>query len=354
MANDSNGSPKEAQEGAASPSGERAAEKPSWRVLLRRRLWSGEPRTARETIRHALEASKSEGAAFSVEEREMLRRLLHFEQMRVDDVMVPRADIIAIDERETMGELLATFRDAGVSRLPVYHETLDDPRGIVHIKDVMHWMLGAARMTVPGSHDDEAPDPMPAAIAPVIDLASIDLARSIGATKLRRSVLYVPPSMPAMNLLGRMQSTRIHMALVVDEYGGTDGLVTIEDLIEQIVGDIEDEHDEAEASNIVKDPKLGSMLASARTPLEEVEAALDIKLAEPEMAEDIDTLGGLIGSIAGRVPVRGELIRHGSGVEFEILDADQRRIKRVKIHLPRSGQGVVKPEAKAPAVETSS
>ena len=137
-----------------------------------------------------------------------------------------------------------------------------------------------------------------------------------------------------MNLLVRMQSTRNHMALVVDEYGGTDGLVTFEDLVEQIVGDIADEHDEDEAKLMVKDPKLG-LVASARTPLEEVEAALGIELAGAEAAEDIDTLGGLVATLAGRVPVRGELVRHRSGVEFEILDADQRRIKRVRIHVGR-------------------
>ncbi len=340
-----------AKDSASTPAAQTmdTASRSGWQALISQWLRLGSPQTPREAIRHALESSKAEGAAFSIEEREMLRRLLHFVQMRVDDVMVPRADIIAIDERESMAELLATFRDAGVSRLPVYHETLDDPRGIVHIKDVMHWMLGTARELDPRPQEEEAPDPAPVATsAPPIDLAGIDLTRSVASTKLRRSVLYVPPSMPAMNLLGRMQTTRIHMALVVDEYGGTDGLVTIEDLVEQIVGEIADEHDEAEASNIVKDAKLGGMLAAARTPLEEVEAALDIKLAAPEMAEDIDTLGGLIASLTGRVPVRGELIRHGSGIEFEILDADQRRIKRVKIHLPRTSVAAARVEPKPP------
>jgi CBS domain containing-hemolysin-like protein len=140
--------------------------------------------------------------------------------------------------------------------------------------------------------------------------------------------------MPAMNLLIRMQTTRIHMALVVDEYGGTDGLVTIEDLVEQIVGDIEDEHDEEEAAHITTDPKLG-LVASARTPVKELEARLEIKLLKPEEEADIDTLGGLVFAIVGRVPARGELVRHASGVEFEVLDADPRRVKKLKIHRPR-------------------
>jgi CBS domain containing-hemolysin-like protein len=147
-------------------------------------------------------------------------------------------------------------------------------------------------------------------------------------------MIFVPPSMPAANLLIRMQSTHIHMALVVDEYGGTDGLVTIEDLVEQIVGEIEDEHDEAEAANIVQDPKLG-LVTAARTPVRELESHLGLKLLKPEEEEDIDTLGGLVFALLGRVPARGELIRHPAGLEFEVLDADPRRVKKLRIHPPR-------------------
>ncbi|MGE0855883.1 MAG: transporter associated domain-containing protein, partial [Hyphomicrobiaceae bacterium] len=172
----------------------------------------------------------------------------------------------------------------------------------------------------------------------------LDLSCSIASTKIRRPVLYVPPSMPAMNLLIRMQSTRIHMALVVDEYGGTDGLVTIEDLVEQIVGDIEDEHDEAEDAHITVDPKAG-LLASARTPVDELEEHIGIKLLTPDEAEEIDTLGGLTFSILGRVPARGEIVRHASGVEFEVLDADPRRVKKVRIHVPKSASAQAKPVA---------
>ncbi len=184
-----------------------------------------------------------------------------------------------------------------------------------------------------------------------LEFGRVDLSRPIASAKIRRPVLYVPPSMPATNLLIRMQSTRIHMALVVDEYGGTDGLVTIEDLVEQIVGDIEDEHDVAEAAHIIVEPKVG-LVASARTPIKQLEEHLGIKLLKPEEEEDIDTLGGLMFSLLGRVPVRGELVRHPSGLELEVLDADARRLKKVKIHQPRvvdtparrSGQGV-KPAA---------
>jgi CBS domain containing-hemolysin-like protein len=166
------------------------------------------------------------------------------------------------------------------------------------------------------------------------DVAHLDLSRPISVARIKRPVLYVPPSMPAMNLLIKMQSTRIHMALVVDEYGGTDGLVTIEDLVEQIVGDIEDEHDEAEASHIVTDPKLG-MVASARTPVSELDEKLGLKLLKPDEEEDIDTLGGLLFALIGHVPARGELVRHPSGVEFEVLDADPRRVKKVRVHRPK-------------------
>ncbi len=167
------------------------------------------------------------------------------------------------------------------------------------------------------------------------DLGRADLSKPIASTKLRRPVIFVPPSMPVANLLIRMQSTHIHMALVVDEYGGTDGLVTIEDLVEQIVGDIEDEHDEVEAAHIVKDPKLG-LVSAARMPVKELESYLGMKLLKPEEEEDIDTLGGLVFALVGRVPARGELVRHPSGLEFEILDADPRRVKKLRVHPPRA------------------
>jgi CBS domain containing-hemolysin-like protein len=291
-------------------------------------------------------------AAFSTEEREMLRRLLRFGGLRVDDIMVPRADIIALEESDSLAELLRTFGEAGVSRIPLYVETLDDPRGMIHVKDLFRWLTREAaadavntRIAIAKEGGSDAVAEKPAASSStVLDFGSVDLSHTIASAKLRRPVLYVPPSMPATNLLIRMQATRIHMALVVDEYGGTDGLVTIEDLVEQIVGDIEDEHDVAEAAYIVDEPKLG-LVALARTPIKLLEDHLGIKLLKPEEEEDIDTLGGLMFSLLGRVPVRGELVRHPSGLELEVLDADARRLKKVRIHQPR----VV--EAPAPAAD---
>src|SRR5581483_6663562 len=267
--------------------------------------------------------------------------------LRVVDVMVPRADIIAVDESESIWELLKTFDSAGVSRLPLFRETLDDPRGMVHVKDLLRWLIGEA-LGRPASegHIQSTQSRGPVERAPpaaglmdaVPDLCKLNLSKPIASTRLRRPMIFVPPSMPAANLLIRMQSTHIHMALVVDEYGGTDGLVTIEDLVEQIVGEIEDEHDEAEAANIMQDPKLG-LVTAARTPVSELESHLGVKLLKPEEEAEIDTLGGLVFALLGRVPARGELIRHPSGLEFEVLDADPRRVKKLRIHRPGTGPG---------------
>src|SRR5215813_10304012 len=234
-------------DGPLSGAAEPAPEQPhSWLAALRAKLGLPGAPTLRAMLEDALKGA-GDGRAFSAEEREMLLRILRFGTLRVDDVMVPRADIIAVDEEATIWELLKTFDAAGVSRLPLFRETLDDPRGMVHIKDLTRWLIGealgrpaseghiaAARPTGgerPALASSATPD------APVPDLARADLSKTIASTKLRRPMIYVPPSMPAANLLIRMQSTHIHMALVVDEYGGTDGLVTIEDLVEQIVGE---------------------------------------------------------------------------------------------------------------------
>ncbi|MDX2202040.1 MAG: hemolysin family protein [Hyphomicrobiaceae bacterium] len=327
-----------------------------WLAALRARLGLPGAPTLRATLEDALRRS-GDGQAFSTEEREMLLRILRFGALRVVDVMVPRADIIAVDENEPVHELLRTLDAAGVSRVPLFRETLDDPRGMVHVKDLVRWMMAAAlnRPAIegyqapltarPGATDRPTPPAASEAGRATPDLARIDLAKPIAATKLKRPVLYVPPSMPAANLLIRMQTSHIHMALVVDEYGGTDGLVTIEDLVEQIVGDIADEHDEAEDAYIAADAKQG-LVTAARTPVKELEEHLGVTLLTPEEAEDIDTLGGLVFSIVGRVPARGELIRHPSGVEFEVLDADPRRIKKLRVHLPRAATAHVAPGVK--------
>ena len=302
---------------------------PSFLSLLLTRIGL-RSQTLREMLETGLKEQPEADAAFSTEEREMLRRLLRFGVLRVEDIIVPRADIIAIEESEPLSELLRMFGEAGVSRIPLFNETLDDPRGMIHIKDLFRWLMReAASQGAEGSTHAKAAQ----SGAQHFDFGRTDLSRPITVARIRRPVLYVPPSMPATNLLIRMQSTRIHMALVVDEYGGTDGLVTIEDLVEQIVGDIEDEHDEAEAAYISVEPKLG-LVASARTPIKELEEHLGLQLLKPEDEEDIDTLGGLMFALLGRVPARGELVRHPSGLELEVLEADARRLKKVKIHQP--------------------
>jgi CBS domain containing-hemolysin-like protein len=321
----------------ARTSAEAAEGAQGWLSALRARLGLPGAPTLRATLEAELKGA-GDGHAFSAEEREMLLRILRFGGLRVDDVMVPRADIIAVDENEPIRELLRTFDVAGVSRVPLFRESLDDPRGMVHVKDLLRWLYGDASGRVPDGNG-LGPDLSAARHASTpgettLDLARTDLAKPIATTKLRRPMIYVPPSMPAANLLIRMQSTHIHMALVVDEYGGTDGLVTIEDLVEQIVGEIEDEHDEAEAANISQDPKLG-LVSAARTPVRDLEQHLGIALLKEDEEADIDTLGGLVFALVGRVPARGELIRHPAGVEFEVLDADPRRVKKLRVHVTR-------------------
>ncbi len=308
----------------------------SWFTGLKAKLGLPGTPTLRETLENALKTA-GEADDFSPEERDMLLRILRFGTLRVEDVMVPRADIIAVDENESIRELLKAFDSAGVSRMPLYRETLDEPRGMVHVKDVLRWLIGDARGRPAGA----AGKPFESGAAGKAfepDLSRVDLSKPIAAAKLGRPMIYVPPSMPAANLLLRMQASHIHMALVVDEYGGTDGLVTIEDLVEQIVGDIEDEHDEAEAANIVSDAKLG-LVTAARTPVQELEAYLGTKLLDPEQVSEVETVGGLISTLAGRVPARGELVVHPSGIEFEVLDADRRRVKKLKVRLPAEFRG---------------
>ncbi len=352
--------PKDRDEPAGRPSTQSAtAQAPpgsgGWLTALRARLGLAPGAGLRETIEDALKESvANEGTtnAFSVAEREMLQRTLRFGTLRVDDIMVPRSDIIAVDESEPLHVLLQTFDEAGVSRIPVFNETLDDPRGIVHIKDLLRWLMGDAsgRPAIEGRPVTPAARPKPGGTSGEtshLNLGKADLSKPISSTKLRRPVLYVPASMAATSLLIRMQTRRIHMALVVDEYGGTDGLVTIEDLVEQIVGDIEDEHDEIEAANIVADAA-GVVIAAARTPVKELEARLDVKLLSAGQEEEIDTLGGLVFALVGHVPARGELVPHPSGIEFEVLDADARRVKRLKVHRTRKSGAVAPPAATTP------
>jgi hemolysin (HlyC) family protein len=290
-------------------------EEASWFDRLLQKFGLGEEPDLRELIEDALARSKSD--TLSAQERSMLRRILRFGKLTVEDVMVPRADIIAVDDSVTIDELMRVFRQAEHSRLPVYHETLDDPRGMIHIRDLMSWTTAEAEVDGSGQ----------------LNLGRVNLQRSIATMNITRDLLYVPGSMSVLDLLLKMQTTRVHLALVVDEYGGTDGLVSIEDLVEEVVGDIADEHDVDDEPLIRTDPKLG-LIADARMPIEDLEKHLQRELISDEQEEDIDTLGGLVFSIAGRIPARGELVRHPSGIEFEVLEADPRRIKKLRIHVP--------------------
>ena len=252
-------------------------------------------------------------SALTEAEREMIARVVAFDTKRVDDVMIPRADIVGVEAQTDLPGLLKCFAEAGHSRLPVFRGDLDDPIGMVHIKDVVGLLAAPEAAEDGGAQEDQ----------PLLE-------------SLRRKVIYVPPSMPITDLLIRMQASRVHMALVIDEFGGTDGLVTIEDLIEEIVGDIRDEHDDADELTIRRTPS-GRWDVDARIELADLAERTGLDLRLPD--EDADTLGGLVFLLTGRVPVRGEVVRHekgiGGGVEFEIAEADPRRIKRVLIRTKR-------------------
>lgn len=282
----------------------------------------------KSTIRAELtEALEDLGTAlpgsFTAPERALLRNVLKLRELRVDDVMVPRADIDAVDADDTMADLILSFRNAGHSRLPVYEDTLDNIIGFVHIKDALQVMTEEVPV------DREAKRP-----GSPVKLVSPALKHKIGSKQLVRKVLFVPPSMPVQDLLQQMQAQRLHMAIVVDEYGGTDGLVTIEDLLESVVGDIEDEHDEDDGP-LVRKLDEGMFLADARVELDELQEVLGTDFDPGEHIEDVDTLGGLLFSLEGRVPVRGEVITRFKGFEFEIMAADARRIKRVRITIKK-------------------
>ena len=247
----------------------------------------------------------------------MLQNILALRERRVEDVMVPRADIVAVQKDITLGELMKVFASAGHSRLVVFEETLDDAIGMVHIRDLVAFMTERASAAGAGGQ---------------LPLGVVDLAMPLSQAKIIRAILFVPPSMPAVDLLARMQASRIHLALVIDEYGGADGVVSIEDIVEQIVGDIEDEHDEDEAPSVVRQAD-GTFLANARASLEDVTAVVGADFDVGEAANDVDTLGGYISSRIGRVPLRGELVPGPGRYEIEVLDADPRRVKKLKIML---------------------
>lgn len=221
--------------------------------------------------------------------------------MRVEDVAIPRADIVSVASDLDLSALIQEFRESGYSRLPVFEETLDNPIGMVHLKDL------------------------------ALEYGFSGKTKSFKVVKLVRPVLFVPPSMPLDVLLQKMQAQRTHMALVVDEYGGVDGLATIEDLVEQLVGDISDEHDTDDDAGWVES-KPGVYICQSRASLEEFEKVLGVDLASDTDDEEIDTMGGLVFMMTGRVPVRGEVISHPSGYDFEIMEADPRRIKKIRVY----------------------
>lgn len=264
-----------------------------------RRLLRGRNGTEalRDTIEELIEREESAKSPARGDELVLLRNILNLRDLTAHDVMVPRADITAVDSATALSDLAKLMSEKAHSRVPVYDDTLDDVVGMVHIKDV---------------------------------LACWDRDEPFDMAQILRRLLFVAPSMPILELLLQMRASRIHMALVVDEFGGIDGLITIEDLVEEIVGEIEDEHDEDAQPSLTEQPD-GSLDADARVEIEDFEKRVGAVLSAEEHDEDIETLGGLVFYLAGRIPGRGEVIRHGSGIEFEILDADPRRIKRLRV-----------------------
>jgi CBS domain containing-hemolysin-like protein len=321
----------------------------TWLGRMLRTLFGWKAGSIRADLEVVLEAGAAGETGFSPEERAMLKNILGLRERRVEDVMVPRADIVAVQQDIPLGELVKIFEGAAHSRLVVYDDTLDDPAGMVHIRDMIGYM--AKRAAASASTKVRRKKSFPAGL----DLKAIDLSVPLSSTRLVRTILFVPPSMPAIDLLAKMQATRIHLALVIDEYGGTDGLVSIEDIVEQIVGDIEDEHDEDATVAVVRQPD-SSYLADARASLDDVTATVGTEFDVGDAAQDVDTLGGYLVMRVGRVPVRGELVPGPSGFEIEVLDADPRRVKRVRIYRGKDRSGRrgpkrrdEKPETEAPA-----
>jgi hemolysin (HlyC) family protein len=317
-----------------------------WLTRVMRILFGWKAASTRADLEHVLTAEQPQ-SGFSPEEAVMLKNILGLRETRIERVMVPRADIVAVQQNITLGELVKVFEVAGHSRLVVYNDTLDDPTGMVHIRDLIAFM--AAHTSQSGGQDGAAQagaqsDEQETAKAPALDFADIDLAMPLSATKIVREILYAPPSMPALDLLAKMQATRIHLALVIDEYGGSDGLVSIEDLVELIVGDIADEHDEEESPAVTRQSD-GSFVANGRASLDDVRAAIGDQFDVGEVAEEVDTLGGYLVTKAGHVPVRGELVPGPEPFEAEVLDADPRRVKRVKIYLRKDRRPATAREA---------
>jgi CBS domain containing-hemolysin-like protein len=296
-----------------------------WLTRVMRILFGWKAASTRADLELVLTAEQPQ-SGFSPEEAAMLKNILGLRETRIERVMVPRADIVAVQQDIAIGDLIKVFEVAGHSRLVVYNDTLDDPAGMVHIRDLVAFMAARAALDPNKTGEGEQPQ------AADLNFANLDLSLPLAAAKIVREILYAPPSMPALDLLAKMQATRIHLALVIDEYGGSDGLVSMEDLVELIVGDIADEHDEKEGPTVTRQND-GSFLANGRASLDEVRAAIGEQFDVGEVAQEVDTLGGYLVIKAGHVPVRGELVPGPEPFEAEVLDADPRRVKRVRIYL---------------------
>jgi CBS domain containing-hemolysin-like protein len=307
------------ENGAAEIIATRASDTPKIHLLERLRALLGlTPASLREDLEDALEETAGD---VTPQERALLKNVLGLHELRVADAMIPRAEIIAVPQTATLREVLAVFRSAGHSRLPVYGETLDDPRGMVHIRDFVNYLAQCAEASRLGAEGEKQS----------LSVASIDFGAQLEAADILRPVLYVPRSMPALDLLVRMQATRTHMALVIDEYGGADGLVSIEDIVEMIVGDIEDEHDVSEGPTVERLAN-GDFLVDAKADLDEAAQALGVDFREEDTPQEVTTFGGLVAFLAGRVPIRGEIVPAPvEGYEFEILEADPRRVGKLKV-----------------------
>jgi CBS domain containing-hemolysin-like protein len=295
----------------------------SWLVRAIRTLFGWKPGSVRDDLQVVLDTSTPDEVGFSAVERTMLRNILSLHERRIADVMIHRADIVAVKRDIPLSELMSLFESAAHSRLVVYNETLDDPEGMVHIRDLLAFMTARAVKPKPKARSKKAP-------TAGLDLRSVDLTMPLFEANITRKLLFVPPSMRAIDLLAQMQASRIHLALVVDEYGGTDGLVSIEDIVEQIVGEIDDEHDSDEPPAVVRQAD-NSFIADARASLDDVRSVIGDEFVTGEAGEEVETLGGFLVTHVGRLPVRGEVISGPGNFEIEVLDADPRRVKRLRI-----------------------
>jgi CBS domain containing-hemolysin-like protein len=311
-----------------------------WLTRVMRILFGWRAASTRADLEQVLTAEQPQ-SGFSPEEAAMLKNILGLRECRIESVMVPRADIVAVQRDIAIGELVRVFEVAGHSRLVVYNDTLDDPTGMIHIRDLIAFVAARA-----SDHPTVLPERVPPQPSD-LNFANVDLAMPLTAAKIVREILYAPPSMPALDLLAKMQATRIHLALVIDEYGGTDGLVSMEDLVELIVGDIADEHDERELPAVTRQGD-GSYLANGRASLDDVRAVIGEEFEVGEAAHEVDTLGGYLVIRAGHVPVRGELVPGPEPFEAEVLDADPRRVKRVRIYRRKDRRPATARDASAP------